>query len=427
MPEKEIFDIFNASVSAVLPENAIKNSLSVNADILSIDGTRYDLNPYKNGCLFGVGKASIDMAKQTEKIVGPFVKHGFVVGTKESDLKNVDSFLSDHPVPSKRSVEAGRELKKRMQSLSREEFFIFLLSGGASSLVEIPKTGVTLSDIQNTTKTLLASGADITQVNMIRKSLSDLKGGELAGGIKANGVVVVISDVVTGEIEAIGSAPMFDGNLPTKRDINTIIDQYGLNDRVSKKVLEVIQQYEPRESKRAFPHHIIVDNQTALDAGRKEAARLGYKTIAAPFQLGGEAADMAEKVAAYAVDLQKNSANEKICVLMGGETTVTLKGRGTGGRNQEFVLAMMKALKGKKGIAYFCGGTDGIDGNSRYAGAFGSWKTYERSVQKNLDLNFHLKNNDSTPFFEKAGGVLETGYTGTNVADVGILIIDPTC
>jgi len=427
MPEKEIVAIFNASVSAVLPENAIKNSLSVNGHILSIDGQRYDLEPYQNGCLFGVGKASMDMAKQTEELVGPFVTHGFVVGTEKRELTKVDGFISDHPVPSKRSVEAGRELKKRMQSLSREEFFIFLLSGGASSLVEIPKKKVTLSDMQNTTKALLASGADITQVNMIRKSLSDLKGGELAGGIKANGVVVVISDVVTGEIEAIGSAPMFHGNLPTQRDIKTIIDHYGLRDRVSETVLEVIEQYEPREKKRAFPHHIIVDNGTAMDAGRKEAARLGYTTIAAPFQLRGEAADMAEKVAAYAVDLQKKNANGKICVVMGGETTVTLKGDGTGGRNQEFVLAMMKELKGKKGIAYFCGGTDGIDGNSRYAGAFGSWQIYERAVQKNLDINSYLKTNDSTTFFEKAGGVLETGYTGTNVADIGILIIDATC
>ncbi len=192
MINKDIFEIFKESVSAVLPENAIKDSLSVSKSRLSIQGKTYDLKKYKNIYLFGVGKASIKMAKELEKLLGSFLKGGFVVGTKADNLKRVKTYISDHPVPSKRSIIAGKELKKEMEKLTCDDFFIFMLSGGASSLVEIPKKNLRLSDIQNTTKTLLACGADIKKINMIRKVLSDIKGGELAENIKADGFVVII-------------------------------------------------------------------------------------------------------------------------------------------------------------------------------------------------------------------------------------------
>ena len=423
MINKDVLEIFRESVSAVLPENAIKNSLNVTKGMLLIQKKTYDLKKYKNIYLFGVGKASIKMAKELEELLRSFLKGGFVVGTKADNLKRIKTYISDHPVPSKRSIKAGKELKKEMEKLTCDDFFIFMLSGGASSLAEIPKKTLTLSDIQNTTKTLLACGADITEINMIRKALSDLKGGKLAENIKADGVVVVISDVIKGGIEAIGSAPMNSQKLPAGAEIRTIINRYDLKEKLSEKVLEIIENYEPaKSSSPEFVHHIIVDNQSAVKAGVKKALELGYQAFAAPFQLEGEARDMAKKTAAYIKNLKKKSSTIPICVVIGGETTVTLKGEGKVGRNQEFVLAMMKELKDREDISYFSGGTDGIDGNSDYAGAFGNWQVYENSVKKNLNIDEFLNNNDSTTFFQKTGGVLKTGYTGTNVADIAIIL-----
>ncbi len=422
MINKAVFEIFKESVSAVLPENAVKDSLNVTKGMLSIQKKTYDLKKYKNIYLFGVGKASIKMAKELEELLGSFLKGGFVVGTKADNLKRIKTYISDHPVPSKRSIKAGKELKKEMEKLTCDDFFIFMLSGGASSLAEIPKKTLTLSDIQNTTKTLLACGADITEMNMIRKALSDLKGGKLAENIKADGVVVVISDVIKGGIEAIGSAPMSSKKLPARAEIRTIINRYDLKEKLSENVLESIENYEPAGSSREFEHHIIVDNHSAVKAGVKKALELGYQAFAAPFQLEGEARDMAKKTAAYIKNLKIKSSGIPICVVIGGETTVTLKGEGKGGRNQEFVLAMMKELKDREGISYFSGGTDGIDGNSDYAGAFGNRQVYENSVKKNLNIDEFLNNNDSTTFFQKTGGVLKTGYTGTNVADIAIIL-----
>ena len=422
MINKAVFEIFKESVSAVLPENAVKDSLNVTKGMLSIQKKTYDLKKYKNIYLFGVGKASIKMAKELEKLLGSFLKGGFVVGTKADNLKRIKTYISDHPVPSKRSIKAGKELKKEMEKLTCDDFFIFMLSGGASSLAEIPKRTLTLSDIQNTTKTLLACGADITEMNMIRKALSDLKGGKLAENIKAAGVVVVISDVIKGGIEAIGSAPMSSKKLPSRAEIRTIINRYDLKEKLSENVLESIENYESAGSSREFEHHIIVDNHSAVKAGVKKALELGYQAFAAPFQLEGEARNMAKKTAAYIKNLKIKNSGIPICVVIGGETTVTLKGEGKGGRNQEFVLAMMKELKDREGISYFSGGTDGIDGNSDYAGAFGNRQIYENSVKKNLNIDEFLNNNDSTTFFQKTGGVLKTGYTGTNVADIAIIL-----
>jgi len=308
MIHKDVFEIFKESVSAVLPENAVKKSLNVTKGRLSIDKKTYDLKKYNNIYLFGVGKASIKMAKELEMLLGSLLKGGFVVGTKADNLKKIKTYISDHPVPSKRSIKAGKELKKEMEKLTCDDFFIFMLSGGASSLVEIPKKTLTLSDIQNTTKTLLACGADITEINMIRKALSDLKGGKLAENIKADGVVVVISDVIKGGIEAIGSAPMNSQKLPSRAEIKIIINKYDLKEKLSEKVLEIIENYEPaNNSSREFVHHIIVDNQSAVKAGVKRALELGYQAFEAPFQLEGEARDMAKKTAAYINNLKKRA------------------------------------------------------------------------------------------------------------------------
>ncbi|MCV6608649.1 MAG: DUF4147 domain-containing protein, partial [Campylobacterales bacterium] len=222
--------------------------------------------------------------------------------------------------------------------------------------------------------------------------------------VKGKGIVLGISDVVTGEIEAIGSAPMYTKKLPTKRDIDLIVSHYKLDKKLSKKVLQIIQNYTPRKKKKEFPHFIISDNEIALKAGKKQATKLGYKTTVAPFLLGGEAKVMAKKISRYSQSLKKRSSKSSLCILIGGETTVTLKGNGKGGRNQEFVLAMMKELKDCSKISYFSGGTDGIDGNSPYAGAYGSVRGYKKSIKQGLDLKKYLSNNDSSSFFEKIDG-----------------------
>lgn len=426
MSKKDAFKIFQGGISAILSKNVIKQNVKLEDSTLTVGNSTYDLDSYNNLYLYGAGKASIDMAAQCEKILKKRVSGGFVVGTKDEKLKRVEAYISDHPVPTKRSIEGGTLLKEKMLQMGEKDLFIFLLSGGASSLIEVPKEPLTLKDLKKTTKVLLQSGGDINGVNVIRKALSQIKGGGLVRGIKADGTVLVISDVMGDKLETIGSAPMYGGGSVLKRDVEKVLETYPLEENLPDVAAKMLKGYRGIGGRRKnYEHFIVGNNAKAVEGAWSTAESLGYSVVKAPFLLEGEAKIAAKRVAEYAKRLQKKKDIKlPLCLLVGGETTVTIKGKGKGGRNQEFVTVMMGELKDHKGISYLSGGTDGIDGNSTAAGGYGDSKLYQRSLKKSLKIEKFLNRNDSNSFLNKIDGLIETGYTGTNVADIAVILID---
>lgn len=424
---KEIaFKIFDRCVKEVTPKYIISKKISLKKDTLFVGKERYNLNKYKGLYIFGAGKASIEMAYEAEKILGDKISGGFVVGTKDKKLKRVTTFVSSHPVPTLKSLKGGEKLKREMEKLGRKDLYIFFLSGGASALIEVLKKPLKLKDLKETTNVLLKSGADIDDMNVIRKAISLIKGGKLAQNVKAEGSVVVFSDVMGDPLETIGSAPMYNKKAPSKEKIKKIIKQYNLKYNLPESVMKILKNISKEKKQREkIPHQIVVNNQRALKAAKKASEKFGYNSYLLPMILEGEAVDMAEKLASFAKNVQKNSKYKlPACLIVGGETTVTLKGDGKGGRNQEFILGMMKYLKATEGISYFSGGTDGIDGNSSAAGAYGDSSVFKLSLEKKLDIEKFLEKNDSNLFFSKTNSLLNIGYTGTNVTDVALIFIE---
>ncbi len=371
----------SVSSSSFLPKNIelLDNGIRVYNDIKYFES-------FNKLYIFSVGKAGLEMAKVCEDILGDYIYKGVAVSnqkvtSEKKSLATITHFRSTHPVVSKKSIIAADALIETVQEMRSSDFFIFCLSGGASALIEKPIDGLHLSDFQKISQALLVSGIDIKALNTLRKAISQIKGGKLAQMAKADGVVLLLSDVIGDDPKTIGSAPM----------------------------------YSPR-----FPHHIVANNQIALQNAAKTAKRRVKKVTIVTNSL-----DMPSKKAANFIAkkiAQFDKKHKSFCLLFGGETTTVPKGKGRGGRNQELALRLL--LKGcvKEKISILCAGSDGIDGNSLATGAFLDSKIYKRMQKKSLNPKAYLKKSDSYSFFKSLGYDLTTGVTGTNVMDFIIIV-----
>ena len=379
--------IFKAGLARVDSRSMLGQTLSLKGDELSVQGRSFDLNQFKRILVFGVGKASSRMAQGLIDVLGSRISAGLVI-TKDGHSESLPSHFiqieSSHPVPDERSVEAGRRLYEFCEKATANDLVIGLISGGASALAALPVDGVTLAQKQAKTNELLATGATIQEINKVRKSLSKIKGGKLAKVIApATSLNLVLSDVLGDDLHTIASG---------------------------------ITVPEPGEKGPANLHNLIIgSNRQALAAAEAEAKKLGYKTIILSEQLTGEAKDAAAKFVSVLDKLEKG-----VCYLAGGETTVTLKGNGKGGRNQEMALAFLAKMKPDTDAVFLAASTDGTDGPTDAAGAFASKEILERAA--GLDIQDYLERNDSYHFFQQVQGLLKTGPTGTNVCDLQVLI-----
>ncbi len=422
--------IFFEALNEVLPENLINNSVQFSGDFLKIDNLEINLSEFERVYLLGCGKASLRMAKAMEGILGKRIDGGVVISNyAEFSLETAEVFESSHPLPDEKSLQAARKLREILESLSENDFFIFLLSGGASALMEEPLKPVSINDFNLLTKYLLRSGADIYEVNCVRKHISAIKGGKLARVTRAKGIVLVISDVVGDDLEVIGSGPFYSDRT-TFQDALGILKKYNLVNKVPESVIEVIKRgisgelpENPKEPPSNVKHIIIGSNRKALKKAKASAEKLGFRSTIMTSMLEGEAKEVAKAIVSIAKEVKAsgNPISSPACLLFGGETTVTVLGNGKGGRNQEFCLSALKSLKGCKGICILSAGTDGIDGNSDAAGAVVDFSTYLKA--RDFDIDVFLKNNDSNSFFKAVGGLIETGPTGTNVMDIIIVLI----
>ncbi|ACO03115.1 MAG TPA: glycerate kinase [Persephonella sp.] len=423
-------EIFLSSIRSVHPENIIPQNLSLTDNLIKIKDYEFPLEG--DLYVFGSGKASVEMAKAVEKILGDRIKEGVVVCNYTEKLEKIDVVEGSHPVPTEKSVKAGELLLERISALKENDTFIYLLSGGSSALIEKPIPPVTIQDLQKTTHLLLENSIPIDEINVVRKHLSLIKGGRLGEKTKGRGIVLVLSDVIGDDLFTIGSAPLYYDR-STYEDAYNILKKYNIFDKIPDSVKKVIQDGisgkipdTPKSENPNIKHFIIGSNFIALNEAKRKAEESGYRSYIFTSLLKGEAREVAKVITGIGLEIKRsdNPVKKPVCILFGGETTVTVTGNGKGGRNQELVLSALKEIKDTNGIVLLSGGTDGIDGNSDAAGAVITADSYRKALSLDLNIDQYLENNDSYSFFKKTGDLIFTGKTGTNVMDIIVMIVE---
>jgi len=388
--------------------------------------------------VLAVGKAAASMSAACEAALGERIVGGLAV-TKDghgAPLARVALREAGHPVPDARSERAAREALTLVTQAGRDDVLLVLISGGASSLLACPAPGLSLGDVSETTGLLLAAGADIAEMNAVRKHLSAVAGGRLGAAAEAPRVeVLVISDVPGDRLDVIGSGP-FCGDPTTYADALAVLERFDLVERVPGGTAAHLtagarreRPETPKPGNSAFDRvrtRVLASNQTAVDAAERAARELGWVPRTLPEFLSGEASDAGRRLAALAKGVAAGPATEAPrCLIAGGETVVTVRGGGRGGRNQELALAAACELAGREGITLLAAGTDGGDGPTDAAGAFADGGTLARGRAAGASAESALADNDSNGFFRAEGGLLTTGPTGTNVMDLAIVVVDP--
>jgi hydroxypyruvate reductase len=434
---RDAVSIFHSALAAVDPQEAVRRSLKLEDGVLAAAGRRFDLNACERILVVGAGKAVAPMAKAVEDLLGDRIAAGLLV-VKDGHglpLEKIRIREAGHPVPDERGVAGTLELLNLLASAGERDLVICLISGGGSALLIAPSEGIRLADKQAVTKDLLACGATIHEINAIRKHLSRAKGGRLARAAHPAAVLsLILSDVVGDDLDVIGSGP----TVPDRsrfQDALEILQRYAIWDgtpacvreRLSRGAEGVLPET-PKPGDPAFRRsaHVLVGScLQALAAAAQEAERLGYQPLILSSKVEGEAREVAKAFTAIGKEIltSRHPLAPPACVLMGGETTVTLQGDGRGGRNQEFALAGAIALDGTERITLLAGGTDGTDGPTDAAGAIADGSTIARAKSLGMNPFAFLKRSDSYHFFKPLGDLILTGPTRTNVMDVYMILV----
>ena len=430
--------ILQAALDAADPYEAVRRALSFKGRSLQTADDTYDLRRIRRVAGVGAGKAAIPMARAVSDVLRGRVESAFVVTAvagKVGPKSGIEAAVAGHPIPDRRGLRAAQRILETALSLGSEDLLIVLLSGGASSLLPLPDEGLTLADKQRVTRMLLRSGATIAELNAVRKHLSAIKGGGLAAATRAQVLTLILSDVGGDDPGVIGSGPTAPDRT-TFLDAALIIRRYGLWERLPAPVrihlVEGLAGWRPETPKprsrifRRGAHVVVGHNRLALDAAAAVAGRSGYENVLIEDFVTGDAA----MVGRWMGELGKNLAGRAalpgpVCVLVGGELTVTVRGSGRGGRAQEFALAAALAMHGSSGVWAVGFGTDGRDGPTDVAGAMADGGTAARGRKKRLTAAAALKRNDSYRFFKAVGGHIVTGSTGTNVNDLYMILVKP--
>jgi len=384
---KYALDIIETGISSILPKNIMKKQIKLKnntlknsknfSSILEIKNKKFNLKSYKNIYVIGFGKSSSLMALELEEILNNKIKDGIVISTKKVKFKKIKVYIGAHPFPSKKNIIITKRIVNLLKKLNKDDLVLCLISGGGSALLFYPT--VSINEYMKIIKNAFNSGIDIYGLNKLRKKYSNVKGGKLAKLTKAKIISLIFSDVVGDDLGTIASGPTYGKGL---KNVDNIL---------------------------------LLNNDVALEAMKMKALSLGLKPIIITNKLKGEAKSRGKT-------LLKSINKYKNCFLFAGETTVTVKGNGKGGRNQELCLGAIKEIGKLKGSVMVSIGTDGIDGPTNAAGAIIDSHSFKKSIIKKLDCKKYLDNNDSYNFFKKMNDLVFTGWTGTNVADIGVII-----
>jgi glycerate 2-kinase len=424
--------IFYSALKASDPKEAVLRHVRVSDGVLFAGKRRYRLDEFRNIYLTGAGKASARMAVAVERLLGKRitggllnVKHGHV-----AKLRRIRLNECGHPVPDEAGVQGAQEIGNIAAKAGEDDLLICLISGGGSALMPFPAQPVTLAEKQDTTQLLLRSGANIHEINTVRKHISSIKGGQLAAlAWPAQVLSLILSDVIGDDLDVIGSGPTAPDS-SAFLDALAVLEKFGLTNLVPPPVSERIRAGvageipETPKSLERVQNLIVGSNQLALDAAAGAARGLGYRPLILSSFIEGETRDVAKVHAAIAKEVLSSGRPVKrpACVISGGETTVTIKGNGLGGRNQEFALAAAMDIAAISGVLMLSGGTDGSDGPTNAAGALCDGTTIARAEKLGLNAADFLARNDSYHFFEPLGDLIKTGPTGTNVMDVRLAL-----
>jgi glycerate 2-kinase len=420
---KHALQIFRAALAAADPQEAVLRHLQFDGWTLTAGRKTYALKNFDRIQVIGAGKASAAMARAVERLLGRRIAGGWI-NVKDghtAHLRRIHQHESGHPVPDERGVEGTRKMAEIARAAGVRDLLICVISGGASALTPAPVPPMTLAEKQELTKKLLASGATIHEINTVRKHLSSFKGGQLAKlAYPATTIALILSDVIGDDLDVIGSGPTV-GDRSSIEDAQAVLAKYGI-----KQSVEFHETPNPDDpALKRVQNMIVGSNEQAIDAAFKQAKALGYRTMVLSTRIEGETRDVAGVHAAVAKEILATGRplRAPACVLSGGETTVTIRGSGKGGRNQEFVLAAAIALEGSGPVTVLSAGTDGTDGPTDAAGAIGDSSTVSRARALGLDAAKFLAENDSYHFFEAVEGLVKTGPTGTNVMDVRVVLV----
>jgi len=428
--------MIRAALIAVDPASAVMRQVRIQDGYLLVNEKPIlDCKPAARIRVAAIGKAAIEMAYGLEQVLGECITGGIIITKHAGTSINLPGdrysvYYGNHPVPGEESVTAARAVLAFLNECTEEEVVIFLISGGGSSLLCLPEDPLTLQDIQSVTSTLLACGATIQELNTIRKHLDRVKGGKLASAVPGMSLVsLVISDVVDNSLSSIASGPTVPDS-STFLDVEEIFSRYGLWEKVPGAVRDFIiggiaGKYSEtiKEGHPAFARAIaslIASNRDAMYAAKAQAEIKGFKVMVDEDPFTGEASRLGEVLVRKARRMQQAAKVSGVpaCVIFGGESTVTIRGNGLGGRNLEVALGALQALAESKNEYLVTLATDGEDGPTDAAGAFVSSWTLKDSEVLQLDAIHALQNNDSYDFFQKAGLLIKTGPTGTNVNDL---------
>ena len=427
-PAREVaLDCLEAGIEAGHPRRVIRDAVSLEDDRLRVADATYDLERYDDLLVLGGGNAAAHVAAALEDVLGDRLDGGVVVTDDLVDTERVTVLEGDHPVPSERGVESTQELLAAADAAGEHTLVLAAITGGGSALMPAPAGEISLSALRETTEALLESGADIHEINAVRKHCSALKGGRLARRVApATAVGVVLSDVVGNDTSVIASGPLAPDE-STFADALAVLERYGIDapdavvDRLERGASGEVPET-PGLDDPAFADvsiHVVADGMTVLEAAREVATDRGYEPLVLSSRIRGEAREAATTHVAIAEEIRATGTpvSPPAVLLSGGETTVTVTGDGTGGPNQEFATSAALDLEG--GVTVAAVDTDGIDGPTDAAGAI----VDERTVEDADRGRGALADNDVLPFLEARAALVRTGPTGTNLNDLRIVVV----
>jgi len=435
----QIVKIFYAALQSADPYKAV----ALHTDTIY---SLYENKSCSRLYVIGFGKAAIPMARAAAENTGEIINGGIVITTygqiKQADtIDTIKIYEAGHPLPDANGVRATAEIEKLVRNLDDQTLVVCLISGGGSALLVSPYAGITLAEKQTATNLFLKAGADIYELNTLRKHISDVKGGRLAGIVyPAHIISLILSDVIGDRLDVIASGPT-SPDRTTYSDALKVIEKYELTEKMPASVMKVLNRGSqgllaetPKEGNPVFEkveNIIIGSNKNAIETAMTKATRFGFDTTVISTEIQGEARDAGRRLARQAIEAAKRrkegskAGDEKrpVCLISGGETTVTVTGKGRGGRNTELALAFAKEIEGRDDITFLSAGTDGADGPTDAAGAIVDGQTVAKAKTIGIDPEQYLRNNDSYNFFKRIADLFITGMTGTNVMDIQITLI----
>jgi glycerate-2-kinase len=425
-----------SALNAVDPKQIIKSKLLLKNLTLHVDGYSIDLQKFKNIYVIGGGKASGSMAEALEQVLGNSITNGFVNVPRSSKNKTdiIKLHEASHPIPDEAGVEGTRRMLKIAEQAKEDDLVICLISGGGSSLMPLPRGKISIADKKEITNLLLKCGATINEINTVRKHISDFKGGWLAKKAYPSSILnLILSDVVGDPLDFIASGPTVPDST-TFSDAIKVLKKYRLWSKAPASIRKVLSDGEkglipetPKANDEAFKkvYNVVVgNNRLASLTAQKYLKSEGLNTLLLTSTLEGEARHVGIMLASivHEVSVSGNPVPKPAGIIAGGETTVTVTGKGLGGRNQEIALAAAQKLNDMNGVVVASLSTDGVDGPTDAAGAIADGKTLARAAKMGLTPEEYLAENDSYHFFSKLGDLIFTGPTGTNVNDVSVIV-----